>query len=226
MGPCRCPPGVSRLQRLAPTSDARPRAGPPHAAAHGLPAGQASDTGRTVPALDARLLPPGVPLIIVECTLPWPVIAVRDHRVFQVGGLGDTTPAEYSTGGEQVAQFLRAQGADRRPWMVLGATHEAPEAEWGYAPALTEEIRPFGRVHGYQLRRLVFRHPEDLNRVEDGVAERQRSPQGRIRGLPPEMSRLHRKSLRYGLWKSGGHQGSLSCSELRPKISRPVRSSS
>jgi hypothetical protein len=111
----------------------------------------------------ARLLPPGVPLIIVECTLSWPVITVREQHVFQVGGLGDTTPAEYYTGGERVAQFLRAQGADRRQWMVPGATHEAPEAEWGYAPVLTEEIRQFAQAHGYRLRRLVFRHPEDLS---------------------------------------------------------------
>jgi hypothetical protein len=111
----------------------------------------------------ARLLPPGVPLIIIECTLPWPVVSVREQHVFQVGGLGDTTPAEYYTGGARVAQFLREQGADCQRWAVPHATHEAPEAEWGYAPALTEELRPFAQERGYRLRRLVFTHSEDLS---------------------------------------------------------------
>jgi hypothetical protein len=111
----------------------------------------------------AHLLPPGVPLIIVECRLQWPVTTVREQYVFQMGGLGDTTPAEYGQGSARVAQFLREQGADRQRWEVPRATHEAPEAEWGYAPALTEEVRPFAQERGYRLRRLVFTHPEDLS---------------------------------------------------------------
>ena len=39
----------------------------------------------------------------------------------------------------------------------------SPEAEWGFAPALRNDVEDFARRHGYRVRRVVFEQPEDLS---------------------------------------------------------------
>ena len=39
----------------------------------------------------------------------------------------------------------------------------SPEAEWGFAPSLREDVERFARRHGYRVRRVVFEQPEDMS---------------------------------------------------------------
>jgi hypothetical protein len=38
-----------------------------------------------------------------------------------------------------------------------------PEAEWGFAPALRDDVEDFARRHGYRVQRVVFEDAEDVS---------------------------------------------------------------
>src|SRR5690606_6020225 len=96
-----------------------------------------------------------------ECTLRWPVVNVGDRHLFQPGASGGLEPHEYLHGSERVSRFLERQDAPVRGWNAPPAADEAPEAEWGFAPPLLDDVRRFADLHGYRVRRIVFVEPED-----------------------------------------------------------------
>lgn len=112
-----------------------------------------------------RALAPGGRIVVVDCRLRWPVTRVGERHVFQVGGVGGTTLDEYRHGGPRVERFLAAHGARRRRWEPPPADEEAPEAEWGFAPQLDDDLLAFARRRGYRLSRLVLPTPHDLSAV-------------------------------------------------------------
>lgn len=110
-----------------------------------------------------RVLPPGSTVVIVDCRLRRPVTRLGPHHVYQVGGLGSTTPEEYLHGGPRVSRFLEQQGAAIRSWSPPAPTEYAPEAEWGYLDELDDEISALARARGHTVCRLVFEEPQDLS---------------------------------------------------------------
>ncbi|SDZ17027.1 hypothetical protein SAMN05444365_106134 [Micromonospora pattaloongensis] len=108
-------------------------------------------------------LDPGAVLFIAECTRRWPTTRVGERHVFQFGAVGGLEPAEYRAGGPRVAAYLRRYGIARQRWDVPESDGESPEAEWGFEPALRDDVIAFARRHGYRVRRLVFEDPEDLS---------------------------------------------------------------
>lgn len=114
--------------------------------------------------LDAVLAPGGT-VLLVECTREWPTTRVGDRHVFQFGGTGGLAPEEYFGGSEQVAAF---RGRERRrgsplAWNPPEPDGERPEAEWGFAPPLREDVRRVADRRGYEVRRLRFDDPADLS---------------------------------------------------------------
>jgi hypothetical protein len=75
-----------------------------------------------------------------------------------LGGLGSE---EYLRDAPRLSEFLKRQGSDPPQWDAPAPDGERPEAEWGFEPALLEEIEGLARDHGYRLVRIVFDHPED-----------------------------------------------------------------
>jgi hypothetical protein len=119
------------------------------------------------------VLEPGGTVISLECEYDWPVVDVGDRHTFQLGGCGGLAPEEYYEGSEQVAEFLRLQGADRREWDVPEPDRRAPEAEWGFDPALREDLERVADERGYDRRRLAFDDPRELSPfVADRYRER------------------------------------------------------
>jgi|GEM_PF-4672251 len=46
---------------------------------------------------------------------------------------------------------------------VPTAEGNRPEAEWGFEPALRDDLERFARARGYRIRRIVFQEPEHLS---------------------------------------------------------------
>lgn len=107
-----------------------------------------------------RSLAPGGAIILSECTLRWPTVGLGERHVFQHGALGGATPGEFHEGGERVAEYLMRYGSHRRRWPSPDNDAERPEAEWGFEPALREDVERLAAERGYRLRRLRFEDPE------------------------------------------------------------------
>ncbi len=77
--------------------------------------------------------------------------------------MGGATPEEFFHGGERVADFLGRYQSHRRQWSPPAADGDRPEAEWGFEPALRDDVERFARERGYRVRRIVFEEPEHLS---------------------------------------------------------------
>ncbi|GAB2753926.1 hypothetical protein GCM10027174_31620 [Salinifilum aidingensis] len=108
-------------------------------------------------------LEPGGTVISVECELSWPVTRVGPRHCFQFGALGGASESEYHEGGPRVADLLHRYGSARRGWTPPPPDERAPEAEWGFDPALLDDLGDLARTHGCAFRRLRFGEPEQLS---------------------------------------------------------------
>jgi hypothetical protein len=114
--------------------------------------------------LEERLEPGGT-ILLVECERRWPVVRIDERHFFQPGAMGGATPEEYLEGSSRVADYLRRYGSHRRRWDHGAEAHEEqPEAEWGFEPALREDVERFAEERGLEVRRIVFTEPEDMSR--------------------------------------------------------------
>jgi hypothetical protein len=111
----------------------------------------------------ADRLAPGGPVLLVRDRSRWPVTRVRDRHVFQFGARGGATVEEYHGGGPRVRAFLRGSGAARDRWDPPAPDAEAPEAEWGLAPQLADDVRRWAAASGHPVRELALDEPEDLS---------------------------------------------------------------
>lgn len=114
--------------------------------------------------LEEYLLPGGT-IFLVECGLRWPVKKVADRYYFQHGAVGGLSPEEYNQGSQRVAEYLGRYGSHRRQWDPPEPDAHAPEAEWGFEPALRASVTKFAQQRGFAVRQLCFDNPEDLSPV-------------------------------------------------------------
>ncbi len=108
-------------------------------------------------------LAPGGTIIVVECGLQWPTTRRGDRHVFQFGALGGATVDEMLHGGDRVETYLRGHRSRRTRWEPPAPDGMSPEAEWGFAPSLREDVDAFAQRHGYRVQRIVFEQPEDMS---------------------------------------------------------------
>lgn len=108
-------------------------------------------------------LEPGATIFVMECGLSWPTTQYGDRHLFQFGALGGATIDELVHGGDRVADYLRRYRSHRRRWEPPAPDRYRPEAEWGFEPALREDLERFAHRHGYRLRRILFEHPEQMS---------------------------------------------------------------
>ncbi|WP_247663617.1 hypothetical protein [Micromonospora sp. U21] len=121
--------------------------------------------GRAYEEFLTNTLEPGGIILTAECGQRWPTTRIGERHLFQFGAVGGMSPQEYRDGGPRVADYLRRYGASVRSWQAPPADAESPEAEWGFEPALRDDIAAFADHNGYRLMRLVFDEPEDLSPV-------------------------------------------------------------
>ncbi|KGM13292.1 hypothetical protein [Cellulomonas bogoriensis] len=112
--------------------------------------------------LDERLAPGGT-ILLSECTASWSTTTVGERHVFQHGALGGATEDEFHRGGPRVEEYLAAQDSPVRSWPEPEPDTRSPEAEWGFAPALRDDVLRYAAERGVRVRRLVFDHPDALS---------------------------------------------------------------
>jgi hypothetical protein len=111
----------------------------------------------------AGTLSPGASLLVIECSQSWPTTRMGPRHVFQHGGMGGATPEEYLRGGPRVAAFLARCGAKVCRWNSPEPDGSSPEAEWGFEPALLDDVRRFATRYGLRVARLRFGSPQDIS---------------------------------------------------------------
>lgn len=110
-------------------------------------------------------LAPGGTILIVRDRSSWPVTRVSERQVFQFGARGGATAEEYLSGGPRVSAFLHRHGVARDRWDAPTPdteAPEAPEAEWGLAPQLADDVHRWAGSHGHPVRELVLDDPHEL----------------------------------------------------------------
>ncbi|WNZ25600.1 hypothetical protein HJG54_24020 [Leptolyngbya sp. NK1-12] len=108
-------------------------------------------------------LSPGATLFLLECQYTWLSTRVSDRHYFQFGGAGMLAPEDYFNHSEQITEFLTQHGSSHQSWEPPAPDGRFPESEWGFDPALREDVEAFAREHGYRVRRIVFEAPQDLS---------------------------------------------------------------
>ena len=110
-----------------------------------------------------RWLPRGATLYIDRCTLSWPVTRTSRRSVFQFGAVGGATHDEYFRGGERVRHYFKRYRSRRLRWDPPEPDDTAPEAEWGFEPALAEDLHALAREHGWRVVDFAFEDPEAMS---------------------------------------------------------------
>lgn len=111
----------------------------------------------------SRRLQPGGTVLVSECRASWSTTTIGPRHVFQHGALGGATEEEFHRGGPRVEEYLERYDSPVRRWDEPPTDQRSPEAEWGFAPALRDDVERFAREHGARVRRLVFDHPDALS---------------------------------------------------------------
>lgn len=107
----------------------------------------------------AEAIEPGGTILVPECRQDWATTRVGDRHVFQHGAVGGATEDEFRDGSPRVAELLARVGSDRRRWPAPPTDGSSPEAEWGFAPELLDDILEFARGRGLKVVRLAFDEP-------------------------------------------------------------------
>lgn len=107
-------------------------------------------------------LRPGGTILLMECTRSWGTTRIGDRHVYQHGAVGGATEQEFHEGSERVEEYLERYDSPVRRWDGPQPDTESPEAEWGFEPALRDDVLEFAREHGLKVRRLVFEDPSSL----------------------------------------------------------------
>lgn len=108
-------------------------------------------------------LDPGGAIITLENTRTWRVTRTGERSFFQFGCLGGLPEEEYVAGSERVADFLQAEGSEHRRWDAPEPTERAPDGEWGFDPALNQDVQGFAAEGGWRRRRLYQNEPQDAS---------------------------------------------------------------
>jgi hypothetical protein len=119
--------------------------------------------GRTYERFLEERLAPGGTIIQLECHRTWRTSTVGERAYFQFGALGGVPEEEYHDSGERIAEYLEAESSPRRDWDPPQMDNRRPEAEWGWDPALGEDVERLAQRNGYALRRLTMQEPQELS---------------------------------------------------------------
>jgi hypothetical protein len=117
--------------------------------------------GRPYERFLTERLAPGGTILQVECTRDWRTRAVGDRAYFQFGCLGGVSEEEYHDSGERIASYLEQERSPVRQWRPPEPDARRPEAEWGWDPALGEDVRRVADQYGFRMRRLVCSEPQE-----------------------------------------------------------------
>ncbi|VEF11909.1 Uncharacterised protein [Pseudomonas fluorescens] len=110
-----------------------------------------------------RNLPQGATLYVNRCNRQWPVTRTGKRSIFQFGATGGATEAEYFSGSLRIADYLARYNIPRTHWEPPKTTELAPEAEWGFDPALLEDLKELAEQRQWHLVEISYVEPEALS---------------------------------------------------------------
>jgi hypothetical protein len=105
-------------------------------------------------------LPLGGTIFLVECNKTWRTTQISDRHFFQIGAVGGLSQDDYLHGSDSVTEFLKHYNSPRNHWDAPAPNGESPEAEWGFAAALRDDVERFALKRGYKVRRIVYDEPD------------------------------------------------------------------
>ncbi len=108
-------------------------------------------------------LPPGGTIFVIDCEQSWGVTRLGERYVFQHGAVGGATEDEFHHGSDRVAEYLARYESPYRTWDGPEPTERVPEAEWGFEPALLDDITRVARERHYRVVRMRFPEPQSLS---------------------------------------------------------------
>jgi hypothetical protein len=108
-------------------------------------------------------LPPGGTILLMECTRRWQTTRLGERYVYQHGALGGATEEEFHHGSDRVADYLERYDSPVRRWDGPQPDTDSPEAEWGFAEELRDDVLRLARERRYRVRRVIFDEPESLS---------------------------------------------------------------
>ena len=106
-------------------------------------------------------LQPGGKLLIINCEKQWSAVTLGERHFFQLGGDGGIEDQEYYQGSERVQQYLQSQKAAVTQWETPTPDEPQPEAEWGFAPALRNDVVRLAAQESYKVQTLSFNGAQD-----------------------------------------------------------------
>ena len=109
----------------------------------------------------ADRLTPGGTILMIECTGRWPTTRLDGRHVFQFGAPGGPGGPELFRGSPLQPEYLARMGARRGGWDPPPTDGDSPEAEWGFAPELADDVADFAERRGFRLVRMRFDDPAD-----------------------------------------------------------------
>lgn len=118
--------------------------------------------GRTYERFLEERLAPGGTIVLLDCTRHWRSTRVAERTYFQFGCLGGLSEEEYFHHGERIADYLAREGSGHK-WAPPEPDGRRPEAEWGFHPAIRDDVEQVAERHGYRLHRLTFDEPQNLS---------------------------------------------------------------
>ncbi|NDJ19929.1 hypothetical protein [Myxacorys almedinensis] len=108
-------------------------------------------------------LAPGATLFLLESQNTWLATQVSNRHFFQFGGKGGLTPEEYFEHSPKIRDFLQRNGSAHQYWNPPTPDGWLPESEWGFEPALREDVEAFAHEHGFRVCRIVLGNPQDMS---------------------------------------------------------------
>jgi hypothetical protein len=110
-----------------------------------------------------RCLPRGSTLYVDECTRTWPVTRTSERSVFQFGAVGGLEAEDYFQDSDRLRAYFARYHARRAHWEPPEPNDTAPEAEWGFEPALLKDLFELAEACGWRLVRIRFEDPEKFS---------------------------------------------------------------
>lgn len=108
-------------------------------------------------------LEPGGAIITLENSRSWRAARTGERSFFQFGCLGGLPEEEYHTGSTRITQFLGQQNSSFTAWSPPDMTERTPDGEWGWDPALGDDVDRLIHEQGWERRRLHQNEPQDAS---------------------------------------------------------------
>ncbi|KEO75747.1 hypothetical protein [Anditalea andensis] len=103
----------------------------------------------------------GGTIIISNCERKWPVTTINKRFSFQFGCVGGADQEDYFQKTDRTAAFLEKYNANVRSWDPPKTDSHQPESEWGFDPAISDDILRIAKDNDYGVREWKFEDADD-----------------------------------------------------------------